>query len=413
MWVNIFELGTHYAAWGQRSSDGWFWAGGTSTTIDSAVDGILVDDCEPVFEYRASDHAVIRTPFDSTAGVNVLYLQVPGWNDPVNTFRVRYETTATDEQPVELYQMLLTDGDPFNEPSRGAQFYSFTTAAQSGQVEVPGVADRYGLAIMLPGAQANQPVNFFIEQWVEPGPEPVSYNCECDDDYPSTTLGEMRKRLLRRLGFAAQANNPPPGMADLLDDFIRQAQEILFRRYAVFRRERWFTWDLVPGVRFYDLDANADVCTKRLDPRMITWAGISQGDDSWRPLVCGIRPVMYSSRGPGIPSHYEIRQCIELWPAPSDATWLLRIKGQFGLLPLDADTDKTSLDPEAIFLLALANAKAHYGQPDADNYASQLAAYVRDLTRGSHMTRRYFPGGADPRNAVRPIPVGGWPEDQA
>ncbi|MFP3813924.1 hypothetical protein, partial [Bacillus sp. SIMBA_005] len=78
-------------------------------------------------------------------------------------------------------------------------------------------------------------------------------------------------------------------------------------------------------------------------------------------------------------SHYEIRQCIELLPAPSDATWLLRVKGQFGLLPLDNDSDKTSIDPEAIFLLALANAKAHYGQPDAGNYAQQLAAYVRDL----------------------------------
>lgn len=248
---------------------------------------------------------------------------------------------------------------------------------------------------------------------VFPSADAVSYNCECDDDYPSITLAELRKRLLRRLGFSAQANNPPPGMADLLDDFCRQAQEVLFRRYAVFRRERWFTWDLIEGVRFYDLDANSDACTKRLEPRMISWAGISQGDESWRPLVCGIDPVMYTSRGPGVPSHYEIRQCIELWPPPSDATWKLRIKGQFGLLPFDADADKTSLDPEAIFLLALANAKAHYGQPDAGNYATQLSAYMRDLVRGSHMTARYFPGGADPRNAVRPIPVGGWPEDQA
>jgi len=243
-------------------------------------------------------------------------------------------------------------------------------------------------------------------------PQEISYNCECDDDYPRTTLAEMRKRLLRRLGFAVQANNPPPGMADLLDDFIHNAQEMLFRRYSVFRRERFYTWELIPGTRFYDLDANADACTKQLDPRMISWAGISQGDDSWRPLYCGIDPVMYTSRGPGIPSHYEIRQCIELWPAPVDATWKLRIKGQFGLMPLEADGDYTTVEPEAIFLLALANAKAHYGQADAGNYASQLTAYMRDLIRGSHHTRRYIPGTADPRNAVRPILVGGWPEDQ-
>lgn len=240
--------------------------------------------------------------------------------------------------------------------------------------------------------------------------DPISYNCDCDDEYPSTTLAEMRKRLLRRLGFSAMAANPPPGMADLLDDFIRSAQEMLFRRYSVLRRERMYTWDLVAGTRFYDLDANADACTKRLQPGMISWAGISQGEDSWRPLVCGIDPTMYTSRGPGIPSHYEIRQCIELWPAPSDATWKLRIKGQFGLSALEADADNTTIDPEALFLLALANAKAHYAQPDAANYANQLQTYIKDLVRGGHQTRRYVPGVVEMCNSVRPIPVGGWPE---
>ncbi|MEN1996826.1 hypothetical protein [Stenotrophomonas bentonitica] len=241
--------------------------------------------------------------------------------------------------------------------------------------------------------------------------DPISYNCECDDDYPRTTLLEMRGDLMCLLGFAVQVNNPPPGMTRLLNRFIKTAQEILFRRYSVLRRERFYTWNLVPGTRFYDLDANTDGCTKQLDPRMISWAGLSQGDGNWRPLYCGIDPVMYTSRGPGIPSHYEVRQCIELWPAPVDDTWQLRIKGQFGLMPLTADGHFTTVDPEAVFLLALANAKAHYGQPDAGNYASQLSSYVRDLVRGDHLTRRYIPGTSDPRNAVRPIPVGGWPED--
>jgi hypothetical protein len=240
--------------------------------------------------------------------------------------------------------------------------------------------------------------------------DPINYNCECDDDYPRVTLLDMRKRLMRRLGFAVQANNPPPGMADLLNDFIQNAQEMLFRRYSSLRRERYFTWNMQAGVRFYDLDANADACTKQLDPLMISWVGVSQGDETWRPLVNGIDPVFYTSNLTGIPDHYEVRQCIEVSPPPADDTWQLRIKGQFGLMPLVADTDYTTVEPEAIFLLALANAKAHYGQPDAGNYAQQLAAYIRDLVRGSHQTSRYLPGKGDYRNAVRPVPVGGWPE---
>lgn len=239
---------------------------------------------------------------------------------------------------------------------------------------------------------------------IEPAATAASYNCECDDDYPRTTLAQMRNRLATRLGFATQVAMGvlPPGMAPLLDDFIRNAQDMLYRRYSVFRMERFYVWDMQPGVRFYDFDANTDACPKHMDPRKVTWCGISQGDDSWRPLVCGINPTMYTSQGPGIPSHYEIRQCIEVWPAPSDDTWKLRAKGYFGLQPLVADTDETTIDPEAIFLFALANAKAHYGQPDANNYASMATAYVRDLVRGQHHTRRYVPGECEPP------PVGGW-----
>lgn len=259
---------------------------------------------------------------------------------------------------------------------------------------ITGIQLRYELSDVAPG----------------PGPDPdpegaTAYNCACDDDYPRTTLKQMRDRIATRLGFATQVAMGvlPPGMAELLDDFIRNAQEMLYRRYAVFRMERFYVWDMEPGVRFYDFDANADACPKRMDPRMVSWAGVSQGDLSWRPLVCGIDPVMYGSPGSGIPSHYEIRQCIEVWPAPVDDTWKLRIKGHFGLLPLEADSDETTIDPEAIFLQALANAKAHYGQPDAGNYAAQAAAYVRSLVAGSHHTRRYIPGSAMPPPAVRPV----------
>lgn len=232
----------------------------------------------------------------------------------------------------------------------------------------------------------------------------MDYNCACDDDYPRTTLKAMRSRLATRLGFATQVAMGilPPGMAPLLDDFIRNAQEMLYRRYSVFRMERFYTWNMQSGVRFYDFDANADACPKRMEPRMVTWVGISQGDSSWQPLVCGIDPVMYGSPDAGIPSHYEIRQCIEVWPAPSDDTWLLRIKGHFGLLPFVEDEDYTTIDAEAVFLLALANAKAHYTQPDAKNYVDQLTTYLGDLVSGSHHTRRYLPGARVLPN--RPMP---------
>lgn len=227
----------------------------------------------------------------------------------------------------------------------------------------------------------------------------TNYNCECDAAYPAETLADLRVKLLARLGFGAVA---PAAMTPLLNSFLAQAQTLLYRRYKLWRLERWYTWNLTAGTRFYDLDANRDTCTKKLDARQIAWVGVSQGDSQWRPLLAGIAPEFYTTQGGGIPEFYEIRQCIEVWPAPADDTWQLRIKGDFGLLPFAADTDSTTLDPEAIFLLALANAKAHYGQPDAANYMAELTTYLGDLTAGSHQTRRYLPGEVAAPPMVRP-----------
>jgi hypothetical protein len=231
----------------------------------------------------------------------------------------------------------------------------------------------------------------------------TSYNCSCSDSYPTLALSDFRTYLMTRLGYAGMLASPPPGMVALLNAFITEAQELLFRDYPVFRMERWFTWNMTAGVRFYDLTANADTCTVKLDPRMVTWVGISKGDDVWRPLHCGINPARYSSRPQSIPDSYEIRQCIEVWPAPSDANWMLRIKGYFGLLPFAADTDVNTIDPQAIKLMALANAKAHYGQPDAGNYISLLKQLIGAFTAGSHDTRRYIPRDSQPLPAIPPV----------
>lgn len=43
----------------------------------------------------------------------------------------------------------------------------------------------------------------------------------------------------------------PPEATTLINRLLKQAQDFLFRTYSVFRMERWFTWTLVAGQRFY------------------------------------------------------------------------------------------------------------------------------------------------------------------
>lgn len=216
-------------------------------------------------------------------------------------------------------------------------------------------------------------------------------NCDCTSGEIGRTLLDLRTELMARLGFAAQANNPPPGMVALLNSFLTEAQEILYRRYDVLRTERLFSWQLQQGVTLYDLPNNLETCTRKIDPRKVTWCGALK-NDTWYPLICGIPPELYSGNPTGFPQRYEIRQCIEIWPKPADSDGYLIIKGHFGLDAFAADTDTTTIDDRLVFLLALANAKAHYGRPDANNYIAQMETMMLNYVAGSHDTRRYIPG---------------------
>jgi hypothetical protein len=104
---------------------------------------------------------------------------------------------------------------------------------------------------------------------------------------------------------------------------------------------------------------------------------------------------------PWRPARYEIRNAIELYPMP-DQTYFLWIRGHFGLMAFAADSDKTTIDAELVFLSALANAKAHYGQPDANNIQAEANTYRGELIAATHQTAHYIPGTIAVPPAVRP-----------
>lgn len=222
--------------------------------------------------------------------------------------------------------------------------------------------------------------------------------CDCASNDGNQTLAELRKRLMVRLGFAAQATNPPPGMKEMLNDFLQSAQMALFRRETgEFRNEQWFSWPLTAGKRLYDYPDNAEQdgehpCPAIIDPRKVTFVG-RERDGVWAGMQQGINPRAYTSNElSGLPQRYEFRNCIEIYPAPDVTSGNLVIKGKFGLSRFTADTDRTTIDSEIVFLLALANAKQHYRQPDAQGYIQQLEVMISNLVAGTHATARYIPG---------------------
>lgn len=243
--------------------------------------------------------------------------------------------------------------------------------------------------------------------WDSPNPfDPINYNAACIDNVvPTSTLAALRQRVLIRLGFSNQAANPPPGMAALVNDFLQGAQTYLYRRYLQLHTKRLFRWKVNPGQRFYSLKDNDEdvLCNYQMDPlKNIEWAGIQDSRNVWYPLIQGIPPQLYTMiTKPWRPARYDIRQAIELYPMPDQTYWLW-MKGHFGLTNFTLDTSSTTLDSELVFLHALANAKSHYGQPDANNVESQANAYRGELIAGTHQTAHYLPGTVAVPPAVRP-----------
>ena len=206
----------------------------------------------------------------------------------------------------------------------------------------------------------------------------------------------------------------PVNLDNILNTILINAQEQLYRKYTVLRTERFYSWPLQEGVKFYDFAENEEACTKKMDPRRFSWVGVSDESNPqngwWRPLVAGIKPEFYSLQDQSSwPTHYEIRQCIEVWPVPDASANTLRIKGHFGLEPFADDNDKCTIDDTAVYLYALANAKGHFRQPDAAAYMKQAQDHIRNLTSGLHQTRRYVPREESAASMPRPQWTGPLP----
>lgn len=235
-----------------------------------------------------------------------------------------------------------------------------------------------------------------------------NYNGTFEPADNTKTLSELRRRLAIRAGYAAQANNLPPSTAAMLDEALRGAQRFLWRKHQpVLETKRIFRWPLEVGERFYAIGDGSGVDQESVDLRLdrykIEWVGIEDLNHRWYPLIEGIPPTFHTLPQTGYPERYEIRDSIELWPAPSfEGT--LRVKGHFGLLPLEGDDDSTTFDAEPILLWALAEIRAGKGhQRQADDARAQALEYLRSMTAGAHGTARYVPGTKPRPSAVQPV----------
>lgn len=231
----------------------------------------------------------------------------------------------------------------------------------------------------------------------------AAMNCDCESESPYRAISALKRDMMIGLGYAAQADNPPPGMADEMLYYLQRAQKHLILKNPDLRTLRLFKWTTVQGTRYYDLTSHDTNCGCALRPEAVQWVGWKDANGRWTELINGISPRFYTtSSQEGYPTHYEIRSCLEIFPAPSYTGWELWIKGQFKATAFANNEHKPILDDELVLLLALAMAKGKKGHKDAGDAYTQAGNYLKDFKAGLHGTRRYIPGEIAAAPAVQP-----------
>lgn len=172
------------------------------------------------------------------------------------------------------------------------------------------------------------------------------------------TLGELRAELQVRCGFGS--SGAAAGVnRDNMNSFLQNAQRLLYNLHNWARLRRYTTVTLGSASTLVDYPTG-------YDPDRISAISVLRGGVWSRPLPKGISPQLYTTQTsmPSWPQRWEPYEQIEIWPQ-SDQAYSLRIFGMKSCDRFTQDNDRASVDDGDLFLIALARAKAHYRQPDA------------------------------------------------
>jgi hypothetical protein len=204
------------------------------------------------------------------------------------------------------------------------------------------------------------------------------------------TLGELRAELLARLGMGAMGASGGANSV-LIDSFLRNGQAQLYR--AQDWRHLTAYADITTGVGQNQYDyPNACERDQRVLRVEVQQSGL------WTPLCEGIETGMWSTMDTqSIPTRYERFAQLLIYPK-SDAAYTLRVWYVADLGRFTQASDESTLDDEMVLLHALANAKAHYRQPDAATYQGQLNSLLGQLRGDSFGSNRVYRRG----NAAEP-----------
>ena len=213
------------------------------------------------------------------------------------------------------------------------------------------------------------------------------------------TLGELRALVTQRLGFGS-AGAAAGVISATIDNFLFNAQIQLYLQSDWKKLQYYADKTVGIGQVLIDYPTVATGAPADANPDRITKIAVLV-NNLWVDLREGIETENYSYQDRRYyPQRYERYAQIELWPQADIAykvrIWYIRELGRF-----TQDGDRCTIDDDMIFLHALANAKAHYRQPDADIYSGQLQTLLTQLKTKQFGTK-VFRRGRQQELQIRP-----------
>lgn len=208
------------------------------------------------------------------------------------------------------------------------------------------------------------------------------------------TLGELRRRLRARLGFAVQGpaadNN-----RDVLNDFLLEGHEYIQSLVEVSVLRKKCVIKTSAGSYLYDWHNDDE--DEDIDPSNVLSVWVQIGDTCRDPLIQGITERQRELKDMrDYPTRYDtLNGQIELWPIPG---------GQYDVIVeytaspgrFEQDADRPNVPGRLVFLYALAQAKAHYRHPDAAVAGEAFKAMLARFKSAQHENRRYIVGTESP-----------------
>ena len=187
-------------------------------------------------------------------------------------------------------------------------------------------------------------------------------------------LGALMTELRSRLGYvtagSASAHND-----QIIKSFLQEANDYCYEilERPLLKRSTRIT--LSKGHKLYDFHNDED--DEAIDPGKILRMWLADGDNRYS-LTYGIDEALRSfNTDGGIPERWDAYDGqIELWPTPDADGYGLIIEYEGGKRRFEQAADVPSAPPRMVLLYALAQAKAHYRQPD---YQAAAAAFDRLL----------------------------------